>query len=118
LTPREFEALRSVFLDSKNEDTKRWVQMRVDILNAPHYSHKDKRPYSLADFFDSPETRAQREQAERDRMELKRAQARDAELARKMIEARKDRKKVEAIEQEYIPSWARMTPEEKAARGL
>ena len=51
-------------------------------------------------------------------MELKRAQARDAELARKMIEARKDRKKVEAIEQEYIPSWARMTPEEKAARGL
>ena len=92
--------------------------MRVDIHTAPHYSHKDKRPYSLADFFDSPETRAQREQAERDRMELKRAQARDAELARKMIEARKDRKKVEAIEQEYIPSWARMTPEEKAARGL
>ena len=120
LTPREFDALIKVFRDSKDEETRRWIQLRVDILNAPHFSRKDKRAYQPYDFFDTSEARTMRLQAERDRIDLMRAERQDALITSKTRDAlkRKDRKGLEAIEEEYIPSWARMTPEEKAARGL
>lgn len=78
-------------------------------MNA-HWKKQDGSQWTPDDFVDTPESRARKQQAVVDKMELaamKREEARQLRLMRSG-----------QFPEEQLPVWARMTPEEKAARGI
>ena len=105
LTPREFRALETVY----HQSLYRWAIERATFMNA-HWKKQDGSQWTPDDFVDTPESRARKQQAVVDKMELaamKREEARQLRLMRSG-----------QFPEEQLPVWARMTPEEKAARGI
>jgi hypothetical protein len=112
---------------------RRWLSEKIDRLNAPHFTKKNKQPYQLEDFMggpvsDKPQTaadvarlRARRlaglpdsydaaRQAEQDHADLVFMKGRDARIE-KLIRSGN-------FDESILPKWARMTDKEKAERGI
>lgn len=132
LTPREFAARHRVFQTHHDNEHSRWLTDRVDRVNGP-LRKRDGSMWTLQDFGvaefvkELPLTGAERArvlarrarglpdtpnnpaQAERDAIDLAKEKARDARLDKLMRSGNFD--------ESIVPKWARMTDEEKAARG-
>ena len=109
LTPAEFDARFRVFRSFKDYKTRRWCTDRVERLNAPHFQRKDKRAWTLEDFIPSDRP-TKPVQSERDKLDLARELAYDKAMSQRM--------QAKDFDDSFLPGWARMTKEEKAARGL
>lgn len=107
---------------------RRWLSEKIDRLNAPHFTKKNKQPYMLEDFMgavaDKPQTGADvarmrarklagfkgESTVERDNIDLLLAKSRDARLSKLMQSGNFD--------DSILPKWARMTDQEKQERGI
>lgn len=88
----------------------RWGFERAHSANIAGAKHPSGRPFRVEDFFISREMADRQAQVERDRADLLAAQIEHARQIRLMKEGKFD--------ESILPKWARLTPEEKAARGM
>ncbi len=129
LTPREFTHRAEIMRQYLEAQSNRWMIERIERLNAPHFSKKNKQPYTLEDFggavsdrpldgADAARMRARKlaglpekgGDPERDKVDLMMEKTRDARLAKLM--------KSGNFDDSILPKWARMTDQEKRDRGI
>lgn len=116
LTPREFAALERVYFAT----IERWASDRAWFANA-HFKKPDGSQFTADDFLGTPgalQRQAKHHRAaERAKADLDREDITAARHMRLFRQAMKDRELHAKIEKE-LPVWARMTEDEKKARGL
>jgi hypothetical protein len=116
LTPREVAALESVFAQTRDLASGRWALERAHFFNA-NFKHPQQKQWTSDDFWMAPGAQERKRQLERDASGLAAAQASDRMMSAMIAEAQKDHTKLAALDSQ-MPAWARMTPDEKRARGL